>query len=87
MTLVCAAAAYGAPAAPAPPAPPAPTYADALIKDVPHVAQKPDFCGEACVEMVLKKLGFPHVELKGYHQGIVRPGGGSFNRAVIHASR
>jgi SAM-dependent methyltransferase len=41
----------------------------------------------ACFEKMLKKLGFPHVELKGYHQGIVRPGGGSFNRAVIHASR
>ena len=27
------------------------------IKDVPHVKQKPDFCGEACAEMVLKKLG------------------------------
>ena len=27
------------------------------IEDVPHVRQKPDFCGEACVEMVLKKLG------------------------------
>ncbi|MEI6218717.1 MAG: hypothetical protein WCP86_07435 [bacterium] len=29
-----------------------------IIKDFPHVKQKPDFCGEACVEMVLKKLGF-----------------------------
>jgi hypothetical protein len=33
------------------------TYKDALIKDVPHVTQKPDFCGEACVEMYLRKLG------------------------------
>jgi len=57
MTLVCAATAYGAPAAPAPPAPPAPAYADALIKDVPHVAQRPDFCGEACAEMALARLG------------------------------
>ena len=32
--------------------------AKVLIKDVPHVRQKQDFCGEACVEMVLKKLGF-----------------------------
>ncbi|HVT27110.1 MAG TPA: C39 family peptidase [Lacipirellulaceae bacterium] len=31
-------------------------YADALIKDVPHVQQRPDFCGEACAEMVLRKL-------------------------------
>jgi len=28
-----------------------------LIRDVPHVRQKPDFCGEACAEMVLRKLG------------------------------
>ena len=32
-------------------------YPDALIKDIPHVKQRPDFCGEACVEMVLRKLG------------------------------
>jgi hypothetical protein len=30
----------------------------ALIQGVPHVQQKPDFCGEACVAMVLRKLGF-----------------------------
>lgn len=29
----------------------------ALIASVPHVRQKPDFCGEACVEMYLRKLG------------------------------
>ncbi len=34
-------------------------YESVLVKDVPHVRQKPDFCGEACVEMVLKKDGFP----------------------------
>lgn len=28
-----------------------------LIEGVPHVQQKPDFCGEACAEMVLRKLG------------------------------
>ena len=27
------------------------------IDGVPHVLQKPDFCGEACVEMYLNKLG------------------------------
>ncbi|MEM7230558.1 MAG: C39 family peptidase [Planctomycetota bacterium] len=26
-------------------------------KVIPHVRQKPDFCGEACVEMVLRRLG------------------------------
>jgi len=32
-------------------------YRSVLIKDVPHVRQKPDFCGEACAEMMLRKLG------------------------------
>jgi hypothetical protein len=32
-------------------------YASVCIANVPHVQQKPDFCGEACAEMVLKKLG------------------------------
>jgi len=32
-------------------------YAAAMISDVPFVRQKPDFCGEACVEMYLRKLG------------------------------
>lgn len=27
-----------------------------LIRDVPHVEQKPDFCGEACAAMYLRKL-------------------------------
>src|SRR5262245_31233645 len=30
-----------------------------LIPGIPHVAQKPDFCGEACAEMYLRKLGHP----------------------------
>jgi hypothetical protein len=29
------------------------------IDRVPHVRQKPDFCGEACLEMVLRRLGKP----------------------------
>jgi hypothetical protein len=34
-----------------------PAYEAVLIKDVPHVCQKTDFCGEACAEMFLKHLG------------------------------
>jgi peptidase C39-like protein len=29
-----------------------------MIAGVPHVRQEPDFCGEACVAMVLRKLGY-----------------------------
>ena len=28
-----------------------------LIEDVPHIRQKPDFCGEACVAMYMQRLG------------------------------
>ncbi len=28
-----------------------------LIENVPHIRQKPDFCGEACIAMYLRKLG------------------------------
>jgi hypothetical protein len=37
--------------------PPPRAYAPVIIEGVPHVRQKPDFCGEACVEMALAKLG------------------------------
>ncbi|NIP26348.1 MAG: hypothetical protein GWN67_18870, partial [Phycisphaerae bacterium] len=29
-----------------------------LIEGVPHLRQKPDFCGEACIAMYLEKLGY-----------------------------
>jgi len=50
------------PAVPAPretPPPPAqrPAYASVRLAGVPHIQQKPDFCGEACAAMVLAKLG------------------------------
>ena len=32
--------------------------AQVLIPGVPHVHQEPDFCGEACVAMALRKLGY-----------------------------
>ncbi|MBN2582151.1 MAG: C39 family peptidase [Planctomycetes bacterium] len=32
-------------------------YASVRIEGVPHVKQLPDFCGEACVEMAMRKLG------------------------------
>ena len=33
--------------------------ASVVIRGVPHIRQKPDFCGEACVAMALQKLGKP----------------------------
>jgi len=43
-----------------PTAAPAPSYRTVLIEDVPHVRQKPDFCGEAAAEMALRRLGKPY---------------------------
>ena len=34
-----------------------PRYQHALISGVPHIMQKPDFCGEASASMFLRKLG------------------------------
>jgi hypothetical protein len=34
-----------------------PVYRNVTIKNVPHIKQKPDFCGEACAAMYLQKLG------------------------------
>ena len=51
-----AAAALGL-AKPQPRPHPKPGYAGTLIKDVPHLRQKPDFCGEACAAMYLRRLG------------------------------
>jgi hypothetical protein len=28
-----------------------------VLQDIPHIRQRPDFCGEACVAMALQKLG------------------------------
>jgi len=41
------------------PAAAAPQYASVNIAGIPHVKQRPDFCGEACGEMWLRKLGLP----------------------------
>jgi hypothetical protein len=36
-----------------------PPGATVILARIPHVAQKPDFCGEACAEMALRGLGKP----------------------------
>lgn len=36
-----------------------PALASVRIEGVPHVTQRPDFCGEACAAMALNRLGHP----------------------------
>ena len=35
-----------------------PAWGPALVDGPPHVRQRPDFCGEACVEMAMRGLGY-----------------------------
>ena len=44
-----------------------------LIAGVPHVKQKPDFCGEACAEMVLRHLGKAATQDDVFNAGGVDP--------------
>lgn len=66
-----------------------PPYESVLIRDVPHVLQKPDFCGEACAEMFLKKLGSSLDQDFVFDQAGLSPleGRGCFTRELSVALR
>ena len=44
-----------------------------LIKGVPHVLQKPDFCGEACIEMYFKAAGQNVTQDDAFNASGLRP--------------
>ncbi len=62
-------------------------YADVLIEGVPHVKQKPDFCGEACAEMYLRKLGYQIDQDMVYEQSGLDPlaGRGCHTNELVRA--
>ncbi len=64
-------------------------YADVLIDGIPHVRQKPDFCGEACVEMVLRKHGRKIDQDDVFDRSGVDPalGRGCRSRDLVRAAR
>lgn len=64
-------------------------YTSVLIEDVPHVRQKPDFCGEACAEMFLTKLGQRMDQDFVFDQSGLNPlaGRGCYTRELITALR
>ncbi|HLL55769.1 MAG TPA: C39 family peptidase [Myxococcaceae bacterium] len=70
-----------------PGAPAASPLSSVLIQDVPHVPQKPDFCGEACVEMWLGKLGKPGDQDWVFDQSGLDPtlGRGAYSRELAQA--
>jgi hypothetical protein len=60
-----------------------------LIRDVPFVKQKPDFCGEACVEMYLRKLKVDVDQDYVFDQSGLDPvlGRGCYTRELAQALR
>ena len=62
-------------------------YAAAMVEGVPHVKQRPDFCGEACVAMVLKKLRQPIGQDAVFDAAQVNPalGRGCYTRELERA--
>ncbi|MCA9120243.1 MAG: C39 family peptidase [Planctomycetaceae bacterium] len=64
-------------------------FESVLIKDIPHVLQKADFCGEACAEMFLKKLGHSIDQDFVFDQSGLDPleGRGCFTRELATALR
>lgn len=67
----------------------APLYRSVLIRDVPHVRQRPDFCGEACAEMFLAKLGSQADQDFVFDQSGLDPinGRGCYSRELVTALR
>jgi hypothetical protein len=60
-----------------------------LIPDVAHVQQRPDFCGEACAEMYLRKLGRPFTQDDVFLAAGVDPalGRGAYTAELARALR
>ncbi len=68
--------------------PPAPArFASVRIDGVPHIAQKPDFCGEACAAMYLQKLGIDADQDYVYDQSRLDPalGRGCYTKELARA--
>jgi hypothetical protein len=57
------------------------------IDGVPHVRQKPDFCGEACAEMYLRKLHVPFDQDAVFNLSGLDPvlGRGCYTRDLVRA--
>ncbi|OGV43898.1 MAG: hypothetical protein A2X48_05390 [Lentisphaerae bacterium GWF2_49_21] len=60
-----------------------------LIEDVPAVLQRADFCGEACIEMYLKKLGVEVTQDDVFNVSGLEPalGRGCYTRELLNAMK
>jgi len=65
------------------------TYRSVTLDGVPHVRQKPDFCGEACAAMVLAKLGHAVTQDDVFNAAGLDPqlGRGCYTRDLSRALR
>ena len=59
------------------------------IEDIPHVLQKRDFCGEACIEMACRKLGIDISQDVVFNHAELPPdqGRGCYTRELTTAAR
>lgn len=59
-----------------------------VLNGFPHVRQKPDFCGEACLEMVLQKMGTPWTQDDVFNISGLDPveGRGCATKELVQAS-
>jgi hypothetical protein len=64
-------------------------YRTVTVENIPHVSQKPDFCGEACVEMYLRKLGVAGNQDSVFDASGLDPklGRGCYTRDLVQAVR
>jgi hypothetical protein len=60
-----------------------------LIPGVPHIKQKPDFCGEACLAMALRKLGYEVTQDDVFDQTGLDPllGRGAYTAELVRAAQ
>ncbi len=61
--------------------------ASVLIEEMPHVKQRPDFCGEACVEMAARRLGKTYDQNDVFAATELDPalGRGAYTPELVHA--
>lgn len=77
------------PAADTPPSAPPPSLKTVVIDKIPHIRQKPDFCGEACLAMYLNAVGKRVDQDYVYDQSGLDPveGRGCYTRELALAAR
>ena len=71
------------------PAPAEPSRRTAFVEGLPHIRQKPDFCGEACLAMAMTGLGQPTEQDAVFDLTGLDPelGRGAYARDLVIAAR